>query len=255
MKLYIKQDIKNIEKNIEFFIKNKVGIEISLYDVEFINNMRLSKILKLSKLLKENNLKITSHLPIHGLDLGCRDSIIREYSSDLIIKSLDLSSVLGVKKSVLHSGMNPLRKGQGQEKWLKRFELELTKIEKVAREMNIELVIENVWDDNDIIYKFIVEKFSNINLCFDIGHSAVYQKNIKIEELFKKYGNRITHLHLHDNDLLEDKHFHFGEGKIEFENYFQIFKKYLKEYTVTLETNFDEKLYKDMEFVRKGLLK
>ncbi|OGK12111.1 hypothetical protein A3C98_03980 [Candidatus Roizmanbacteria bacterium RIFCSPHIGHO2_02_FULL_37_15] len=53
-----------------------------------------------------------------------------------------------------------------------------------------------------------------INLCLDTGHLILGEKNPRkrILEIIKKYGRRIKHLHLHENDLKRD--LHLPPGKI-----------------------------------------
>ena len=47
-----------------------------------------------------------------------------------------------------------------------------------------------------------------IKICFDTGHAMLGTKNprAKITQILTRYGDRIKHIHLHENDLLHDLH-------------------------------------------------
>lgn len=52
---------------------------------------------------------------------------------------------------------------------------------------------------------------NEIELCLDTGHlmlgsSSVEKARQRIQDISQKFGNRIKHLHIHENDLCIDKH-------------------------------------------------
>lgn len=76
----------------------------------------------------------------------------------------------------------------------------------------------------------------NIELCLDTGHLMLGCKNKeefikKLDEVERKRGNQIKHLHLHENDFIADKHIS-APGKVVTEN---IFEKIIKGRTYIVE--------------------
>ena len=247
--IYVKDKLANIVKNRDLFIKNGVGVEISLYDTDYIRDVDKEELREIKKILEENEVDRTAHLPIFGLDLGTKDSYIRDYSRDIIVKAMEIAFYLGVKRAVIHSTQTYLTPIHARKKWYSNFKKEFGIINERAKKLGITLLMENVWEkDVDFFDKLFID-FEDVALCFDIGHANVYYKK-NIEEFLKKFGEKITHLHIHDNKLKNDDHLHLGDGVIDFRQYFYWFNRYIENYTVTLETNIGKKLSRDIEIIR-----
>ena len=90
----------------------------------------------------------------------------------------------------------------------------------VARGAGIGISIENVWarhsDKNNKIVKSVCSdadeliRYSDalssdgVSVCFDVGHAGLVGENAA--GMVKALGERIKHLHIHDNDFETDSH-------------------------------------------------
>lgn len=254
--IYIRTDLKEIESKIEFLKENRVGAEITLYDTSFLLKTPKEIISEKIKIIKENNIETTVHLPMYGNDYGTKDVFIREYSVDICKKALDIAEEIGAKKAVFHSGFNPLNPPSVRKHWFNIFAVEFRKILDYAKDREIIIASENVWDIESEYFDFVASNFrdDNSKFCFDIGHSQIYLTKVNHAEFFKKYRKLITHIHVHDNNITaEDEHLHIGEGIIDFEKYITLIKDNGINPTYTLEVKFDDKVINDINFLRKRI--
>lgn len=252
--IYIRTGIKEFEGRVNFLKANGVGAEITLYDTDYLLTATNEELNRFALLVRESKLPITVHLPMYGTDYGVKDTFIREYSLKVTSLALDLAGKMGATKAVFHAGFNPMNPPSVRKKWLEQFELEFPKILKKAKENNIIIASENVWDVDSEYFDFVYERFldSNSKFCFDIGHSQIYFTKVNHEQWFQKYRTKITHIHVHDNHITpEDEHLHIGEGIINFEKYFALIKENNINVSYTLEVKFDERILKDIEILKK----
>ena len=110
---------------------------------------------------------------------------------------------------IMFASMINIKKGNSYVEW----------VEAVAKKLGVLVVWENIaflnekdWSlKEQAIWKYIPK---NVSLCLDTGHIILGEKNPKkkILQIVGKYGKRIKHLHLHENDLIHD--LHLPPGKI-----------------------------------------
>ncbi len=249
--IYLKADLKDLLKYTETAKNIGAGIEVSVYDIEYIDSLTLPEFMKIAEGVFKSGIELYSHLPMYALNLGAKDPNISKYSREIIIRGLEISAGLKVKKAVMHNGLNPLEPLKSRNIWLKRFLEEFDIIYKTAKEYGIELLMENVWDNDGWFFEKIGKTYPELNYCFDIGHAEVYMKGIEKEEFIKKFSEKIKHLHVHDNKGSEDDHYHIGEGDINLEEYFGYINKYCRDYTATLETKIDEYIENDVKKLKE----
>lgn len=249
--IFLRTKIENFQNEYEIITKNNAGGEISLYNTEYIQNLKYSDLNKIREIINANNLSTLVHLPMYSLDIGTKDRFIKEYSLNILIKSLDIANVLNAKKAVFHMGFNPLNPKKVRNIWYNNFKYEFKKIIEISNQYNIEINVENIWDRDDEIFEKLITDFPDVKLCFDIGHAQAYLNNMKSSDFIIKYKKHITHFHLHDNMLNEDQHLHLGKGKIDFKAYFEIIKENIENYTITLETDLDEEISNDILKTKK----
>jgi len=80
--------------------------------------------------------------------------------------------------------------------------------------------------------KSLFNRFPDLQFHLDIGHFNLNMRNpLRFVKAFK---NRLTHIHLHDNDGTKDQHLPMGTGKIEWEPLIEELKTFYTG-TITLE--------------------
>lgn len=65
--------------------------------------------------------------------------------------------------------------------------------------------------------------YDNLKIVFDVGHSFVTKHNVAAEVLVA--GERLQHLHLHDNNGLRDQHACIGDGDIDYKSFVNALKE------------------------------
>ena len=122
--------------------------------------------------------------------------------------------LLGARKIVFHSGMNPyVYYKQGWADQVSRFFGEF-----MEGRQELEIVLENVFDDDwelllDVYKKVDHPKFK---LCLDIGHAHCYS-SVDVREWAKALAPYVTHVHVHDNLGDRDAHAGLGRGNLPYQ--------------------------------------
>jgi len=184
----------------------------------------------------------TMHGAFLGVDIAASDPVFRNRSRELCLKSMEIGSRLGVKGVVFHTGLiGQLRLSYYLDNWLKEAVLFFTEICK--KYPDITVYMENSFEQSPDIFVRLMEKMQevdNFSLCFDYGHAVL--TSTPVDMWMGKLAKYIGHMHLNDNDLVDDLHLIPGTGKIDFEEYFQLVKKYKIDVGVLLEVLGDDKV-------------
>ena len=79
----------------------------------------------------------------------------------------------------------------------------------------------------------------------DVAHLFVSSGNgiETMKDLLEKVGNKLVHLHVHDNDGKDDQHLPIGAGRIDWEKVVKILKDAGYNDTITIELHSPEKDY------------
>lgn len=147
---------------------------------------------------KEGLFVENAHAPYMKANTIWKDSIDGEEYTSHIINCIEDCSKYNIPTLVVHpiNGQNPLPK---QNTGLDRFK----RILDVAEKKHINIAIENQGNPEYIGYVFENVKSDKLRFCFDSGHENYYSPQVDLLDL---YGDKLSALHLHDNDGKEDAH-------------------------------------------------
>jgi sugar phosphate isomerase/epimerase len=184
---------------------------------------------------------IAIHGPFLGMEFAHRDHLIREAVNRRLDMTFDVAVNLKASRVVLHSGFTPEADLFNlQEAWLtKNGEFWQREIRRWAG-AGIQIVIEN---DTQKLPDLLVRLVSIVNnpflgLCMDIGHQHTFSE-LDAPEWVRRMGERLWHIHLHDNDRTGDKHWPIGRGTIEFEPFYAEIMAHVPQATLSLEVEDD----------------
>lgn len=190
---------------------------------------------------------------LHGafLDLApsSMDSVIREYSRELMEQSMEIAQALGVHGVVFHSGLVAgVETPQYIENWLCCMEEIFREFAKNYPRIGIYLenTVERVPEYHVALMKHI-SNVKNIGLCLDYAH-AVLAASFP-EEWVKAFEPYVKHIHVNDNDLLSDQHAVPGEGKIDFTVFRENLEKYRIDVPILLELRGIENQKRALEYM------
>ena len=175
--------------------------------------------------LARNGLKISVHMPIHGVNLTCPSPRLSAASLGEVLRSVEFAGEIGADVVVIHPGTLPeeyvpFRKWRERAWELLRFSLSLLLSQ--AKRENIRLALENKQRARDLglvgsleEHLRVLSEFPDLWACLDVGHLHTFSRSPR--DYISGLGKRLIHVHLHDNFGDHDAHLPLGEGNVPWE--------------------------------------
>ena len=107
----------------------------------------------------------------------------------------------------------------------------------LARRLDVLLMIENLpgnVNDATQLGRFL-DPVPELALHLDIGHTNLMVQHNTTASILERYGNRLRHVHLHDNRGTDDLHLPLGAGTLDLESCVRSLKAAGYDGTITLE--------------------
>jgi sugar phosphate isomerase/epimerase len=183
-------------------------------------NQRRVRILE--ETAKANNLDFVVHAPWAGINIAVPSLALRRVVLKRLEKSISYAKQLDCRLWLFHPGsktaLSHIYPGKDWQLNLKSVRTLL----KVARREGVEVAIENIPEPYPNLMKsrgdfqrFYEELDDNIGMVLDVAHANL---NGQIQDFIKHIGKRIVHMHVSDNDGINDLHLGIGYGSIDWEN-------------------------------------
>lgn len=177
-------------------------------DLEAIDGDRLEAI------LADAGADLCVHLPFKQ-DVVTPVPGINEAILDYQRRLLEWAGAAGAKKAVLHgTARNP-----HDTDLRPLFADQLAAIDAAAADAGVELVVENVGHQKRGLPLTVLGDLAHeagTAVCFDVGHAYMEDGNDGVERFCKRYGDLVTHLHVHDARSRGDTHIPIGAGEIDY---------------------------------------
>lgn len=146
----------------------------------------------------------------------------------------------GIDKITYHS--NYLAAMQTADVWVKRkaaFWKEFLR----DKPASLHVYIENFIDDTPDLLAQLCDLTGDprLRICLDVGHASA-NSSIDLCEWIAQLGKRIGHVHLHNNDGLEDKHWPLGRGVLNIAGIIECLLDQADAPAFVLECNLEESL-------------
>ncbi|MBN1551549.1 sugar phosphate isomerase/epimerase [bacterium] len=221
-----------------------VGIELQSYGLKgVLSEQKWNETLQQHLKFKDRwRGRIAVHGPFLGIKYDYQDHILKEAVKMRLNRTYEVVRQIKPDTLVLHTGFSDeVEKFHLQNLWLQEtMEFWQKEIEKYAA-LNVTVVLENIIESDPSYMKILVDNVNhpNLKLCFDIGHAHVWS-HWSPSEWIEFLGNRIFHIHLHDNAGEQDNHLPVGKGSIDFENFFNTVRKHIPDVTISLEVDSDK---------------
>ena len=186
---------------------------------------------KVGKLLRKYRLGVVGHtawyLPIGSPARGLREAAVKE-----AVRYFRAFSELGVRFVTVHAnwpgGMFSEREGIRFQAW------SLRRLVREADAFGLRVMYEPLdgpYDSEKNVAE-ILRRVPGLFLHIDIGHANLFGR--RPERFIRRFGSRLKHIHLHDNNGERDLHLPMGCGSIEWESVVETLKR-CYDGTVTLE--------------------
>jgi len=171
--------------------------------------------------LKARGLSLICHLPTFVSIADLTDSI-RQASLAEMLASLKTAAGLGAEKVVFHPGtihgmahfVPEIAGGFGLES--------LDAINHLANDLGVPLCIENMFPGYGAFFEAeaydpVFARYPEIQMTLDSGHAHIGSPGgNRLKRFVKRFGPRIQHIHISDNNGQADEHLPPGMGSIDF---------------------------------------
>ncbi len=207
--------------------------EITVSDVELVDDgwhsLNEKRVKTLVEIAESQDLVYTLHSPFADINIAAPNQDMRNFVLNRIQKSMDFAQKLDCRLMVFHpgfrTGISSFYPGMD---WKINID-SVRKILKFGRERGVVVAIENCPEPFGFLLKN-VEQFSRffnelgeeIGLVLDVGHSNI---NNQTHDFVKAFGEKIVHIHAHDNNGNHDYHLGVGYGTVDWKKFADDIKK------------------------------
>ena len=161
----------------------------------------------------------TSNDTLHGafldITIHSSDPLIRNASDYRVRQSLDIASRLNCRGVVFHTNyLTDFKSIPYRKNWV---DINTMYWDKLCSEYkNINIYLENMFDESPELLADVAENLKqvdNFGVCFDIAHA--FLSNVPLDTWTGALTPNIKHIHINDNDKLQDLHLAVGSGQID----------------------------------------
>lgn len=211
-----------------------VSVNIDTFSETDLYDVYLEEISR--NLTSYRDVKIVSiHGPYRDLCLGSKDTFIKSATMARFEYAYKIATLLNCPNIILHHGYIPGTSSPSN--WVKRAKLFFEEFLS-DKDNSISIHIENQFEDTPILISEVVSAVSDnrLNICLDIGHANLNSK-IPILNWIEQLNDKISFVHLHNNNGLTDQHLDFTSGTIDFKEICFALEKYVPNCIWAIETN------------------
>ena len=194
---------------------------------------------------------------LHGVFLDIcvhsDDPMIFKVSDYRIHQSMDIAKELGVKAVIFHTNQIPnFRLSSYLKNWVDRNERYWRNL--LAQYPTLCIYIENMFDEDPCLLRQLAERMADeprFGVCFDFAHAFISQT--PLWDWCKAMQPFAYHLHINDNNKLEDTHHPVGQKHLPWELYNQFIDSIPKEKrpTVLIEVRGYEELETSVSYMKE----
>lgn len=178
-----------------------------------------TRVERLLELKSSYGLRYAIHAPFTDANLAADDPFIREAILRRLETSMRWASALEAEAFVFHPGnYTPAERFSPGSAWRLNNE-SVRRLLMYAEEYNVKAFVENLPEPIPYVLKSVddFERFFNeigvgTMMTFDAAHANLRGE---IREFIKRFGERIGHVHVSDNNGEADIHLRLGEGSID----------------------------------------
>jgi sugar phosphate isomerase/epimerase len=185
--------------------------------------------------LQRHQLDVVGHTAFY-LPIASGIEEIRQASVQELRRCVDVFAVVGARWMNLHPDRHaPMHDRQF---FIQRNLASVRELLPYARERGVGLMVENLPGDFNSATQLgeLLDPVPELGLHLDIGHANLLVVRSTVEELLSAYGNRLRHVHLHDNKGgAADLHLPLGTGSVDLSQAVKSLKTLGYDGTITLE--------------------
>ena len=192
------------------------------------------------------------HSPISDVNIASHMNLIRKASIREVEDSFRMANDIGADNVVVHPGSISSMAYKFTDKILEYNTSSLIKCQSMAEEYGVSMCLENMplvdgllYSNLDALFDFVEETLHS-QICLDVGHA--YTNGFDVDEMF--VCDRISHVHLSDNDGSYNMHDALGKGEIDFKRVFDALKAKKYDGFCVIEVKSVGNVYKSIDYLK-----
>ncbi len=244
----------SIRKNIPLLKEHDLGVEVMMYDTEWVRNFPQAEVEEMGALLEAEGIPVSIHGPLFDLNPGSLDNIVRDYTKFIFMRALNISALLKAEIVVFHLGLNPLIPSDYRRRWLDVSLKTFRPVVNHAKRLGIVIAIENMFLSKPDLLRQVIEAIDSphMRVCLDVGHVNVYS-TVPLKKWFDALAKYVVKAHINDNDGQNDLHLAFGAGNVDLQEAYRLLNTKRMSPLMTLEMT-PEQLPATLEYIEKRKL-
>ena len=174
------------------------------------------------------------HAPYYELTPCAIDSLIGRVSLHRYRQAVATCMRLGIRRMVVHSGYAPQ---MYFPEWFVPKSIEFWREFVKALPADFEMLLENVLDPRPEYIRDVCDGVDDprLRICLDVGHANAYSP-VSAEDWIKMLGQRIAHVHLHNNDGSRDAHAPLNAGSMDIARILKLLDVHAPEAEICIES-------------------
>jgi sugar phosphate isomerase/epimerase len=212
----------------------ELGIEGPEGNPQIINKKKN----EISKLLQKFKQKHIGHTA-YWIDLCSDYDYVRHAWILEAMREIRTVKMVGIDLINFHANLNGMFYGEKRKILLDNLVKSLREIVRYAEKRKIKVMLENVPLSNgihDVVeFKYIIDNVRPLFVHLDIPHAFTSGGMKSVLNYINTFGDKIIHIHWHDNHGTKDEHLPIGEGLVDHEKAVRALKDINYDRTITLE--------------------
>lgn len=215
--LHVHTPWRQIDEHLPFLLEQQLQPEFGLL-AQDLDQLRPERVASVADTLRRAQLSVTVHAPFMDLNPGAGDPLIAAATRKRLLQTLEAAARLGARLVVIHPGYDDWRYNHSPQLWLEQAVPRFSELAEFASQNDLRLAVENIFEVKPDSLCSLVKQVDHPALghCFDIGHWQLFGGQFPQADWLAALGERLFHLHLHDNHGTADDHLPLGEGGIDF---------------------------------------
>lgn len=254
--VYCIPKLDQIDKFLAFSKDYNAGFEYNEFFIPAVLDQKekVDEIIRAYKQLDRDRSEDTLHGVFLDICVNSSDSMIFKASDFRIHQSMDIATELGVKAVIFHTNhISNFRLESYQDGWVDLNEAYWRKLLQEYPHLNIYL--ENMFDEEPDLLKRLAGRMADeprFGVCLDFAHAFI--SNTSIEKWCLDVGAYTRHLHINDNDKIQDTHHPVGSMQLPWDVYNQFIDSLPREQmpTVLIEVRTYEDLIESVTYMKEN---
>jgi sugar phosphate isomerase/epimerase len=130
---------------------------------------------------------------------------------------------------------------QSRNTFLRNFADAMQELTEFAATREVSLMLENAPPENHTqlesieCFSRVMKSVPALRFHLDVGHAFIENRMRGVRDYLEAFGDRLAHVHMHDNHGKEDEHLPLGKGNIDIHKVVRLLKEVNYDRTITFE--------------------